>query len=347
MNIPRGIRQRGSGFFVDVSYKGQRKTATCPTLAEAIETQGQFKAALMNGLEVDTPRRSNAKTWTLEQALDKALAVPPKIGWRGMSYEQQATLNAQDAIKFFGPDRKLDAITLEQIDAWCHDCELRGNSDSTINRKLSALSKLCKVAINYGGLEAMPKLPQQRKEPVGRIRQISKAEEAELLRLTGLIYGADMANVIAVLIDTGMRCGELWNVRPDDVDLKNRVIMVYGTEGKGTKNGNIRSVPMTERVRDIFATQTPQQGLYFNYSNSQLRRVWDRARGQMGLAGDKDFSPHVCRHTCASRLVRAGVSIPIVQAWLGHSNIATTMRYAHLYPSDLMGALKQLEGAKE
>ena len=52
---------------------------------------------------------------------------------------------------------------------------------------------------------------------------------------------------------------------------------------------------------------------------------------------------HVCRHTCASRLVQAGVSLPIVQKWLGHSHISTTMRYAHLYPEDLMNAVKALE----
>lgn len=337
----RGIRQRGDSWLVDVSHKGQRKTATCASYDEAVSTRMSLLETLRSGKEVRQVR-ANARDWTLQDALDKALELSAPEGWRGCSYEKQATLNATDAITFFGPACKLADLTRDDVDRWLADCERRGNSNSTINRKRSALSKLGRVAYEYGGMQEPLKLPRQRKEPVGRIRQISKQEEAMLLEHFRVLGQDDMHEAVMVLIDTGMRRGELLNLRPTDVDMETGVIMVYGVEGRGTKNGKIRSVPMTNRVRAVMAKR--QIGARcFTLSESDMRHAWDRVRGFMGLAEDKDFTLHVCRHTCASRLVSKGVSLNVVQAWLGHSNIATTMRYSHLYPSDLMNAVKVLE----
>ncbi len=345
--LPTGIRMRGAKYLVDVTYKGQRCTATVDTLDEAVDQKMLLLQSMRTGKEI-VKTRANAAGWTLAQALEKTLSLPKPEGWRGISYEKQATLNAEDALNFFGPLMLLSDITRDDIDAWFKDLERRGNSDSTINRKRSALSKLAKVAYTYDGLAVPLKLPKQRVEPVGRIRQISAAEEASLLTHLGVLSDDPTGDIVKVLIDTGMRCGELFNLRRDDIDVSSNVLLIHGTEGKGTKNGKIRSVPMTKRVKEIMGGYlstrvTGGDFIVFPYDPSTFRSRWDRARSQMGLAGDKNFTPHVCRHTCASRLVRGGVSLAVVQQWLGHSNIMTTMRYAHLYPQDLMNAVKALE----
>ncbi|WP_179300254.1 tyrosine-type recombinase/integrase [Pseudothioclava arenosa] len=82
----------------------------------------------------------------------------------------------------------------------------------------------------------------------------------------------------------------------------------------------------------------------FPYSYNELRHKWDNVRGLMGLSEDQSFTIHCCRHTCCSRLVRKGVPLPTVQKWMGHKRIETTMRYAHLMPSDLFSAVAALEG---
>ena len=346
MELPRGIRQRGDKFFIDVSYKGKRKTATCDTLSEAKETRDTLLTALHTGKELKTTR-ANASPWTLQQALDKVLSMPKPEGWRGCSYEKQATLNAMDAINYMGPQRKLNTITRDLIDAWLVSCEAKGNSDSTVNRKMSALSKLMKTAVDHGGLEAMPHVPKQRKEKVSRIRFITDQEEWTLLDLFDQYGNQLMLDAVIVLIDTGMRRGELLNLRPQDVDLKTGIIMIYGTEGKGTKNGKIRSVPMTKRVSAVMQRRVNGGSVCFDVGESYLRHTWDNMRSALGLTGDKDFVLHVCRHTCASRLVKAGVSLPVVMQWLGHSNIQTTLSYAHLFPQDLMIAAAALERSND
>ena len=340
--LPRGIRRRCEKYFVDVTHKGQRKTSTCDTLDEALVKKIELTDALHTGKDV-ARRRANAKTWTLQQALDKTVRMPAPEGWRGASYALTAERNVTSAAQHMGPTIRLDAISRDRIDAWCNSLEAEGNSDSTINRKLSSLSKVLRIAVSYGGLDVMPQMPKLRREPVGRIRQISPEEETALLqRLTHLGKPA-LADFVAVLIDTGMRRGELLNVRPTDVSTETNVVLIHGTDDRGTKNGKYRSVPMTKRVRAILSERRRGRTCFDDVSSSDMRHTWDRAKAGMGLADDKDFTLHVCRHTCASRLVQKGVSLAVVKDWLGHSSIQTTMRYAHLYPTDLMNAVKALE----
>ena len=67
----------------------------------------------------------------------------------------------------------------------------------------------------------------------------------------------------------------------------------------------------------------------------------------MKLEDDPQFVVHMLRHTCASRLVQRGVPLAVVQKWMGHSNIQTTLRYAHLAPESLMVGKEALEQVSE
>lgn len=63
----------------------------------------------------------------------------------------------------------------------------------------------------------------------------------------------------------------------------------------------------------------------------------------MRLETDSEFVIHALRHTCASRLVNAGVDLYVVKEWLGHSSIQMTEKYAHLNPDKLVHAANVLE----
>jgi site-specific recombinase XerD len=63
----------------------------------------------------------------------------------------------------------------------------------------------------------------------------------------------------------------------------------------------------------------------------------------MKLEMDSEFVIHSLRHTCASRLVIAGIDLYVVKEWLGHSSIQITERYAHLNPAKLVQAVEVLE----
>ena len=63
----------------------------------------------------------------------------------------------------------------------------------------------------------------------------------------------------------------------------------------------------------------------------------------MGLTDDPNFVFHALRHTFVSRLVQRGVNLRTVAELAGHKVLATTMRYAHLAPKDLVAAIQVLE----
>lgn len=346
--LPKGIRLRGNKYFVDVTVDGKRKTATCDTLAEAVARQEALKEALLNGVEINA-NRANSRVWTLQEALDVTLDTPAKEGWKGSAWERKGRVNVEDAIRFMGAKRPLDTINLNLIEEWIKDCDRRGNGDSTINRKVSALRKVMTVAHNRDGLPALPKFPKHRRENNNRIRQVSLEEEHELLNRFTLMGEQWMADIVTVLIDTGMRCSELLNIWKQDFERGERgrpdVLLVYGEEARGTKNGTYRSVPLTKRSSDVIRRcSAATTGIkVFDTDYDTMRRTWDTVRAHMGLADDPHFTLHVLRHTCVSRLVRKGIPMPVVQKWAGHKRIETTQRYAHLYPSDLFAGVGALE----
>ena len=155
----------------------------------------------------------------------------------------------------------------------------------------------------------------------------------------------DHADVVSVLIDTGMRPNEVYAMQPRDVELKACSISIWEN-----KTDHPRTVYMTRRVERIVKARmgvvTTPTGRLFPHDNVWLRTVWDRARAHLKMAGDPNFVPYVCRHTCASRMIQRGVALPVVMRWLGHKSIQMTMRYAHLAPDNLREAASVLEAVE-
>ncbi len=194
-----------------------------------------------------------------------------------------------------------------------------------------------------GGVLSKPHIPKQR-EHGGRIRFLSGVEEDQLLATCRQWSKNDHADAITVLIDTGLRGSELWNLQAQDVDTKAGLLRIWQN-----KTDHPRSIPMTPRVKNIIARRL---GLVatshvFPYNNSWLDGLWSRLRSAMKLSGDKQFVPYALRHTCASRLIQRGVSLRVVGDWLGHKSLTITMRYAHLCPTNLLDAVKVLHEGQD
>ena len=95
---------------------------------------------------------------------------------------------------------------------------------------------------------------------------------------------------------------------------------------------------MTNRVKDIltdycYGLKDLDKIFYLDYT--KLNDIWQKARKDLGYEKKKFYTLHLCRHTCASRLVQRGVPLLLVKDWLGHEDIQTTMIYAHLAPKAL------------
>lgn len=330
-----GIRQRGKSYLVDVTVQGDRRTGTFESYEEAVIGRLQLEAEL-RGAVIKREAAANPNSWTLKKAYDTTL----EMRWRDTKNEVKAARNARDAVSFFGSDRTLDSIDVSAIDEYVKHLRKKGNSPGTINRKLASLSAMFTDADERGGCIKKPRLIRQ-PEPTHRIRYLSPDEEQLLASLMIQWNQPAVLEAITVLIDTGMRVGELLNLQVKDVDLRENIISIWQNKGDLP-----RSVPMTHRVREIIAGRcVASRGLvFFNLTRETLRYYWDRARSAMGLDDDDQFVPHALRHTCATRLVQSGVSLYVVQKILGHSSIQVTEKYAHLSQRELKDAIKVLQG---
>ena len=140
-------------------------------------------------------------------------------------------------------------------------------------------------------------------------------------------------DIIECLIDLGCRVNELLNLEKRFVDFDNNQINF-----NDRKNDNAVAVPMTNRVKSIlrrYYREVKDFDKVFSLNYSELNAIWQKARTDLGYADKKFYTLHLCRHTCASRLVQRGCQLLLVKDWLGHEDIKTTMIYAHLAPKAL------------
>jgi integrase len=196
------------------------------------------------------------------------------------------------------------------------------------------------TAFDRKKLKSVPKMPH-RKEYKGRIRFLSPEEENSVLALANQWDKLDEADAVAVFLDTGLRASELTYIEPRDINHSNKQNSVTVWENKGDEP---RSIPLTVRAYSILRRRAITHKVkLFPYDKDWTRSFWDRAKASMGLTDDNQFVIHALRHTFASRLVQRGVPLVAVKNLMGHKDIKTTMRYAHLAPNNFPDAIAVLE----
>ena len=135
------------------------------------------------------------------------------------------------------------------------------------------------------------------------------------------------------MIDLGCRVNELLNLEKRFIDF-----YINQINFNDRKNDMAVAVPMTDRVKlkiQDYYNYAKDFDKVFSLNYSELNAIWQKARKDLGYADKKFYTIHLCRHTCASRLVQRGVPILLVKDWLGHEDIENTMIYAHLQPKAL------------
>jgi site-specific recombinase XerD len=208
---------------------------------------------------------------------------------------------------------------------------------ATVNRYRALLSLVYRNAIrNSKARENPARLVRHRHEDNARIRFLSQEEETNL-RAALEARCPERLPEFELALHTGLRMGEQYDLRWQDVDWERRVLAITRS-----KNGAMRHVPLNfTALRALTALRGANGGSEFACGGARSPRYWfGPAVEQAKLAG---FTWHCLRHTFASRLVMAGVDIRTVAELLGHKTLAMTMRYAHLAPDHQLAAVERLE----
>jgi len=340
------IRQKGNKWQVDVTVQGARSPrVAADTRAQAEKIEADFKARLLAGASPASLLPEAPKALA-KGSLGALLDATFKARWAATKAEVSSLRNGNVWVDELGADYEVYKLGkpegAQAVADVCDKLHVGGNAAGTINRKLAALSVMLGVAEERGMIDRRIKLPK-RKEYEGRLRWYDD-EEVESLINHGLAVSQTMGRLFELAVETGLRQSELLGLTKRDFDLKGGLVLLGRT--KGNKR---RSVPLTNKAlqvaqrlceghlshEKVFPDQITCRYL------SRLIGMWKNTRG---LPKDDEACFHTFRHTTASRLVQRKVPIVVVQKWMGHATIQTTMRYAHLAPDSLDMALEALNG---
>ncbi len=219
----------------------------------------------------------------------------------------------------------------------------------TVNLDIVMIKAMFNRAVDWGWLPQSPisRVKKLRGESGGRLRFLSRDECRALLA----VAQGQLRYMLLTFLGTGLRRGEMVNLKWQDVDLARRIIRVGSDPESGfqTKSRKERFVPITDELHDtLTARRRESSGPYVFSTGTGTRWLNNLPREIQKLyekAGIEDANIHTLRHTFASHFVMEGGDLPTLQKILGHSSITLTMRYAHLAPDHLMRSMKDLRFA--
>ena len=178
-------------------------------------------------------------------------------------------------------------------------------------------------------------------------RYLTPAQAAALIKAVQVSDNPVLQYVVPFLIYTGARKREALDARWQEIDWQKRLWSIAKT-----KSGKVRHVPLSDAALALLmrvkaSASMLQSESAFIFPNPQTNRPyvsiyysWNTARKQAGLP---DLRVHDLRHSFASFLVNAGRSLYEVQELLGHADIKTTSRYAHLSRERLFDAVASIQ----
>jgi integrase len=368
------VTAAGAKAYVVTWARGRKKTlgrVGILTLDKARQEAAQYLAdARLHGepLAVTQGRRGAALP-SLREFIDDTYMPWFKAHHKGHEKTLHTLENNFDAIMA----QRLDAITgrdLEQIrTGWMQ----AGNKPSTVNRKMGSISGVFSRAVEWEYIAAHPlaKLKQLKVDSMGKVRYLD-ADETKRLRealdarqdearaeretanqwranrgkeqmqsLLQLPFTDHLKPMVLVSLNTGMRRGELLDLKWSAVNFDLKTITVAGAT---TKTSDTRHIPMNKETFGVLEGWKKQVGksryVFPSQAGGRLEDVKSAWLNLLERAKIEGFRWHDMRHDFASRLVMAGVPLNTVRDLLGHADIKMTLRYAHLAPGTKAAAVE-------
>lgn len=221
-----------------------------------------------------------------------------------------------------------------------------GKNAPTLKRFKSLLHSMYKYALRYDIVDKdysrlINVQKHKNKNPNQRGHTIFTNEEIK--KLWANQFDADV-QVVLMLIYTGVRIGEMLNIKKEDVHLNDRYIEIHGTK---TENAE-RIVPIAEKIYPFVYARMKEDGEYLINNTLSTRAKIDnyrRTRWTPVMKNlDMNHTPHDTRHTCASLLANADTNPLVTKKILGHSGAMdlTEKVYTHLDVSILIDAINKI-----
>ena len=273
--------------------------------------------------------------------------------------------------------KRLTEITAWQVEKWKSKRLKSGTSPFTVNRDLTVLSSAFTRAVEAKILTTHPlagfnfcevdttqhKIRYLEKDEEIRLRRAMKARDDEARSerarantwraersydlypsLEGVTFTDHLAVMVLLSMHTGMRRGEVFKLKWEDVDQNGKGLKVKGINSKNRKT---RQIPLNKEavwILQEWKRSSPSDSEFVfpgrdGEAITDVKKAWGKL---LEDAEVKDFRWHDLRHHFASKLVMAGVDLNTVRDLLGHADLKMTLRYAHLAPHAKADAVERL-----
>ena len=337
-------RQTGSGVWWIrwTDYQGKLHREKIGRRSDAITLLAKRKTETLQRKKL--PERFKAKLVTFSQLCDDALEHSRAHNCERSTRELEMKINRLREV--FG-GRRADSFNKQEIVRWLvEEAETRDWKPATRNRWQGALSLIFRVGADNEKVEVNPASRIKRKtENNGRVRFLSADEEAKLRATIEKRFPVFLPHFL-LSVYTGMRLSEQYGLRWWQVDFQRRQIHL-----PNTKNGKPRHIPLNVIALSALRKMQKQCGEAIQandpvFASFKTREALKGSRGwfpdAVSNAGLKYYTWHCNRHTFASRLVMAGVSLATVGELMGHKGHQMTLRYTHLAPEHKQAAVDTL-----
>lgn len=216
------------------------------------------------------------------------------------------------------------------------------------NRVGEVIRKMFAYAVKWGWREDNPAMGFRRRMETPRERYLSQDEIARLAAALDMAEDDRASGIIRLCMLTGARVGEVRQARFEDFNLEH---LSWTKPATTTKQRRVHRVPISDEAAAIvrqrrLAVVKGSPWLFPGDAAGQpvqeIRRFWARIQKEVGI---EDVRIHDLRHTFASLLVSGGASLEMIGKLLGHSQMQTTQRYAHLMDSPLRAGVGAVASA--
>ena len=234
-------------------------------------------------------------------------------------------------LPFFG-QKRLDEISPKDIRNFLDSL---AHISTTANRCFALLSMAFKKAEDWEHLPprsnpctGVDKYKENQKQRFLSDAELKRLEESLIQQKKEQPGSYCTDNALFMILYTGCRAGEVLSLKWENVHLKDSYIHLPDTKtGEGAR-------PLNQKAIDLLSAMTPKEGNPYVFYGKvpgqpvvEIKTAWKTI---LKRAGIKDFRIHDLRHSFASFALKKGVPLVHISKLLGHRNIATTMRYAHL-----------------
>lgn len=241
----------------------------------------------------------------------------------------------------------MDEITRQDIVKMHSDRKASGAAAGSANRLLIMMRYIFNLAVRWEvpGIKVNPTKGVPLMEENNKKERYLTVDEAQ--RLYDAVRKSQntmLQYIVPMLILTGARKREVLDAKWEDFDFTRRIWRI-----PMSKSGKARRVPLSDGALNILSTMPRDMKCEWTFPNPDTKKpfvsifcAWDTARQSVGLG---DVRVHDLRHSHASFLVNAGRTLYEVQHILGHTQVKTTQRYAHLSHDTLLDATNSVNTA--